>query len=154
MVQLSETADPVFSSGAMGAGVAVSPAEETVFSPVSGTVLSAMPHAVGILADDGSEVLVHVGIDTVEMAGDGLTCHVQQDARVTAGDPIVTFSKAKVAAWMERSRPKRIRNADNRAVIRNTDIQHSALAVVQKGADLSLQLFIEFFFQLYAIAFL
>ena len=98
VVQLSETADPVFSSGAMGAGVAVSPAEETVFSPVSGTVLSAMPHAVGILADDGSEVLVHVGIDTVEMAGDGLTCHVQQDARVTAGDPIVTFSKAKVAA--------------------------------------------------------
>ena len=41
---------------------------------------------------------MHVGIDTVEMAGDGLTCHVQQDARVTAGDPIVTFSKAKVAA--------------------------------------------------------
>lgn len=98
VIQLAETTDPVFSSGAMGAGIAVAPSAETVFSPVSGTVLSAMPHAVGILADDGSEVLVHVGVDTVEMAGDGLTCHVQQDARVAAGDPIVTFSKAKVAA--------------------------------------------------------
>lgn len=98
VVQLSETSDPVFSSGAMGGGVAVVPSEETVFSPVSGTVLSAMPHAVGILSDDGAEVLVHVGIDTVEMAGDGLTCHVAQDSRVAAGDPIVTFSKEKVAA--------------------------------------------------------
>lgn len=98
VVQLSETPDPVFSSGAMGVGVAVVPDGETVFSPVSGTVLSAMPHAVGILSDDGAEVLVHVGIDTVEMAGDGLTCHVAQDSRVAAGDPIVTFSKEKVAA--------------------------------------------------------
>ena len=98
VVQLSETPDPVFSSGAMGVGVAVVPDGETVFSPVSGTVLSAMPHAVGILSDDGAEVLVHVGIDTVEMGGDGLTCHVAQDSRVAAGDPIVTFSKEKVAA--------------------------------------------------------
>ena len=102
VVQLSETPDPVFSSGAMGVGVAVVPDGETVFSPVSGTVLSAMPHAVGILSDDGAEVLVHVGIDTVEMGGDGLTCHVAQDSRVAAGDPIVTFSKEKVAAAGKR----------------------------------------------------
>ena len=65
---------------------------------MSGTVSASMAHAVGITADDGAEVLVHVGIDTVEMSGNGLTCLVSQDARVEAGQPIVSFSKSKIAA--------------------------------------------------------
>lgn len=98
LVQLAETSDPVFSSEAMGKGVAVIPSGEVAYAPVSGTVSAAMPHAVGLVADDGAEVLVHVGIDTVEMGGDGLTCLVAQGAHVVAGAPIVSFSKAKIAA--------------------------------------------------------
>lgn len=97
-MQLSETSDPVFASEAMGKGVAVEPSGEVVYAPVTGTVSAAMPHAVGLTADDGAEVLVHVGIDTVEMAGNGLTCLVSQGARVKAGQPIVSFSKSKIAA--------------------------------------------------------
>lgn len=98
VVQLSETSDPVFSSGAMGQGVAVNPSGETAYAPVSGTVSAAMPHAVGITTEDGAEVLVHVGIDTVEMGGNGLTALVGAGASVKAGDPIVSFSKAKISA--------------------------------------------------------
>lgn len=97
-VQLSETSDPVFSSEAMGKGIAIEPSGEVAYAPVSGTVSASMAHAVGITADDGAEVLVHVGIDTVEMSGNGLTCLVSQDARVEAGQPIVSFSKSKIAA--------------------------------------------------------
>lgn len=96
-LQLAETSDPVFSSEAMGKGIAVSPAEEMAYAPVSGTVSAAMPHAVGLVSDDGAEVLVHVGIDTVEMNGNGLTCLVGQGDHVDAGAPIVSFSKAKIA---------------------------------------------------------
>lgn len=97
-VQLAETSDPVFASEAMGKGIAVEPSGEVAYAPVTGTVSAAMPHAVGITADDGAEVLVHVGIDTVEMAGNGLTCLVSQDAHVEAGQPIVSFSREKIAA--------------------------------------------------------
>lgn len=97
-VKLSDTDDPVFSSEAMGKGVAVKPSAEVAYAPVTGTVSAAMAHAVGITADDGAEVLVHVGIDTVEMNGNGLTCLVEQGAHVDAGAPIVSFSREKIAA--------------------------------------------------------
>lgn len=97
-VQLAETSDPVFASEAMGKGIAVEPSGEVAYAPVTGTVSAAMPHAVGITADDGAEVLVHVGIDTVEMAGNGLTCLVAQGAHVEAGQPIVSFSREKISA--------------------------------------------------------
>lgn len=97
-LQLSETSDPVFASEAMGKGIAVEPSGEVAYAPVTGTVSAAMPHAVGITADDGVEVLVHVGIDTVEMAGNGLTCLVAQGAHVEAGQPIVSFSREKISA--------------------------------------------------------
>ena len=97
-VKLAETSDPVFASEAMGKGIAVEPSGEVAYAPVTGTVSAAMPHAVGITADDGAEVLVHVGIDTVEMAGNGLTCLVAQGAHVEAGQPIVSFSREKISA--------------------------------------------------------
>ena len=89
--------DPVFSSGAMGPCLGVWPTDGNVFSPVSGTVTAAMPHAFGLLGDDGVEVLIHVGVDTVEMKGDGFTVHVKKDAHVAAGDPLLTFDRHKVA---------------------------------------------------------
>lgn len=97
-VQLSETSDPAFSSGAMGPGIAISPIDEVVYAPIPGTVTAAMPHAVGITGDNGAEVLVHVGVDTVTMGGNGLACLVSQGERIKAGQPITRFSKEKIAA--------------------------------------------------------
>ncbi len=94
---MSSLPDPVFSSGAMGPCLGVWPADGNVYAPVSGTVTAAMPHAFGFLGDDGVEVLIHVGVDTVEMKGDGFTVHVKKDEHVTAGTPLLTFDKKKVA---------------------------------------------------------
>ena len=89
--------DPVFSGEAMGKTVAVWPSNGNVFAPVSGTVTTAMPHALGFAGDDGQEALIHVGIDTVNMAGDGFTLWVKQGDHVNAGDPVLTFDRDKVA---------------------------------------------------------
>ena len=89
--------DPVFAGEAMGKTVAVWPETGDVFAPISGTVASAMPHAFGIAGDDGVEVLVHVGVDTVSMNGDGFQVWVKVGDHVAAGDAILTFSKNKVA---------------------------------------------------------
>ncbi|GAA4623956.1 beta-glucoside-specific PTS transporter subunit IIABC [Cellulomonas oligotrophica] len=88
-VPLGEVADKVFSSGALGAGVGVVPADGHVVAPVSGQVVSAMPHAYGLRGDDGVEVLVHVGIDTVRLDGRGFSPAVRQGEHVTAGQPLV-----------------------------------------------------------------
>ncbi|MBR3225439.1 MAG: PTS glucose transporter subunit IIA [Atopobiaceae bacterium] len=77
--------------------MAVWPETGDVFAPISGTVASAMPHAFGIAGDDGVEVLVHVGVDTVSMNGDGFQVWVKAGDHVAAGDAILTFNKDKVA---------------------------------------------------------
>ncbi|XAS73981.1 beta-glucoside-specific PTS transporter subunit IIABC [Micrococcaceae bacterium Sec5.1] len=92
VVPLADVGDPVFASGAMGPGVAVEPSESVIVSPVSGTVAVAMKtgHAFGIKTDDGVEVLVHVGIDTVTMKGEGFHGALERGTRVEAGQPLVT----------------------------------------------------------------
>lgn len=92
VVPLAEVSDPVFSSGAMGPGIAVEPTESVIVSPVSGTIAVAMKtgHAFGIKTDDGVEVLVHVGIDTVTMKGEGFHGALERGTRVEAGQPLVT----------------------------------------------------------------
>lgn len=89
--------DPVFACEAMGKTVAVWPEGGDVFAPISGIVASAMPHAFGIAGDDGVEVLVHVGVDTVSMNGDGFQVWVKAGDHVAAGDPVLTFDRDKVA---------------------------------------------------------
>ena len=89
--------DPVFACEAMGKTVAVWPSDGNVFAPIAGSVVSAMPHAFGIAGDDGVEVLVHVGVDTVSMNGDGFQVWVKANEHVNAGDPVLTFDRDKVA---------------------------------------------------------
>ena len=89
--------DPVFACEAMGKTVAVWPDTGNVFAPISGSVVSAMPHAFGITGDDGVEVLVHVGVDTVNMKGDGFQVWVKAGDHVAAGDAVLTFDRDKVA---------------------------------------------------------
>lgn len=92
VVHLAEVADPVFASGAMGPGIAIEPSEGEILSPVSGTIAVAMKtgHAFGIKTDDGVEVLVHVGIDTVTMQGAGFHNPLPRGTRVQAGQRLVT----------------------------------------------------------------
>ena len=103
VISLDESGDPVFASRALGEGVAIQPSDSTVVAPVSG-VLSTVAetgHAFGIKTDDGVEVLVHVGIDTVKMNGEGFAVAVKTDRRVNAGDTLVTvdFDKVKQAGY-------------------------------------------------------
>ena len=96
VVPLGEVPDPVFSSGAMGKGCGIWPEGETAYAPVSGTVTAKLDHAAGILSDDGVEVLVHIGIDTVEMHDGTFTAHVSQGEHVEAGQPLISFSRASI----------------------------------------------------------
>lgn len=98
LVPLAEVADPAFSAGLLGPGVGVQPVDGTVVAPLAGTVVTAMPHAYGLRSDDGVEVLVHVGIDTVTLAGQHFEPQVAAGARVAAGDPLVRVDLDAVAA--------------------------------------------------------
>ena len=100
VVALSNVNDPVFSSGAMGQGIAVKPSQGVVYAPADAEVSIAFPtgHAFGLKTTDGAEVLIHVGIDTVTMNGDGFEAKVAQGDKVKAGDVLGTFDSNKIAA--------------------------------------------------------
>jgi PTS system beta-glucosides-specific IIC component len=91
VVPLAGVPDKVFSSGAVGSGLAVIPTEGRVYSPVTGTLVSAMPHAYGIKADTGVEILIHIGLDTVNLKGQHFTPRVTQGQRVEAGQLLAEF---------------------------------------------------------------
>lgn len=90
-IELSQMNDQVFSSGMMGQGGAIIPSDGKVYAPVNGEITVTMDsgHAVGFMSDQGAEVLIHVGIDTVELNGEGFTSHVKQGDKVKAGDLIL-----------------------------------------------------------------
>lgn len=92
LIDLANVEDEVFSQKAMGDGVAVEPEEGIFYAPISGSLESVFPtgHAYGIQSSDGKEILVHIGLDTVELDGKGFTLHVKQGDKVCAGDKIVT----------------------------------------------------------------
>jgi len=99
-VALSDVNDPVFSSGAMGQGIAIKPTEGVVYAPADAevTIAFATGHAYGLKTANGAEILIHVGIDTVSMNGEGFDQKVSQGSKVKAGDIIGTFDSAKIAA--------------------------------------------------------
>jgi len=116
MIPLHEVSDPAFAEGILGVGVAVIPAEGCVYAPVDGTVAAAFPtgHAIGLMSDDGMEVLIHVGIDTVTMKGDGFSLKVGQGDRVTRGQLLLTFEPEKIeAAGHETTTMVLVSNAAN-----------------------------------------
>ena len=98
VIAITEVPDPAFGGELLGRGCAVWPEAETVVAPTSGAVSVVMPHAVGLTADNGAEVLVHVGIDTVAMQGDGFVSHVSQGQHVDAGQPLIDFDRARIKA--------------------------------------------------------
>ena len=90
---LSQATDPVFSSGVMGQGVVIEPSQGELVSPVNGTVTVLFPtkHAVGIVSEEGVEMLMHIGMDTVSLDGKGFEVHVEQGDKVVVGQQLISF---------------------------------------------------------------
>ena len=97
-VALSEVPDPIFAAGKLGEGVAVEPTGTTVVAPAAGKVAATYPsgHAVGLKLDNGVELLVHVGLDTVNLDGEGFTVKVKKGDQVAAGDTLIEFDPAVI----------------------------------------------------------
>lgn len=91
MIPVTEVPDPVFAEKVLGDGIAVDPTEGTVYSPVDGTIFQIAHtfHAMGIESDDGLEILVHLGIDTVKLEGKGFQSFVEVGQKVKKGDKIM-----------------------------------------------------------------
>lgn len=97
---LSEAVDPVFAQAVMGQGVLIQPTEGELVSPVDGQVSVLFPtkHAVGLVSTDGVEILMHIGMDTVNLDGQGFTAHVNQGDIVKAGDKLISFDMEAIKA--------------------------------------------------------
>lgn len=90
---VEESSDAAFASGALGKGVVIIPSVGKVYAPVSGTVTVLFPslHAIGITSDSGVELLIHIGINTVQLEGKGYTAHIKQGDHVDCGQLLVEF---------------------------------------------------------------
>ena len=100
IVPLDQVEDPVFGGKMMGDGVAIMPKSGRVVAPVDGKIESIFPtkHALGIVASDGAEILIHVGINTVELEGKPYTLHVSAGEKVKKGDLLLEFDIAAITA--------------------------------------------------------
>lgn len=93
VVPLDQVKDEAFASGAMGKGIAIEPTDGKVIAPFNGEVTALFPtkHAIGLTSDDGVEILIHVGMDTVQLEGDGFTTHFEKGDKVKAGEILIEF---------------------------------------------------------------
>ena len=98
VVKLENVPDEVFASGAMGKGIAIDPADGTVVAPAAGEITLVFPtgHAIGIRTENGAEILIHVGMDTVSLAGKGFNTFVQVGDKVDAGQKLLEFDLATI----------------------------------------------------------
>lgn len=113
--ELSEATDPVFAQGVMGQGVLIDPSDGKLVSPFDGVVSALFPtkHAIGLISTDGVELLMHIGMDTVNLDGKGFEAHVKQGDHVKTGDSLITFDlEALKAAGYVVETPVIITNQD------------------------------------------
>ncbi|HHV73250.1 PTS sugar transporter subunit IIA [Thermoanaerobacterium sp. PSU-2] len=98
LINIEDVPDPVFSGKMVGDGVAVEPKDGVVYSPVDGEVIQLFPtkHAIGIRSSGGLEILIHIGMDTVEMKGEGFESFVEEGQKVKTGDKLIVFDIDKV----------------------------------------------------------
>ncbi len=124
ILKLSDVNDQAFSSEALGKGLAINPTDGKVYSPVDGTVtmLFNTNHAIGITSNKGVEILIHIGMDTVEMEGDGFTAHIKQGDKIKAGDLIMEVDLEKVKkAGFETITPILVTNYEDLLDLVETD---------------------------------
>lgn len=98
VIALSEVGDPVFAQGILGPGIGIEPEEGRLYAPVDGVISAVYPtgHAIGLISADGMEILIHIGIDTVEMRGEGFQNKVKRGQKVRAGDLLSEFDIDKI----------------------------------------------------------
>ena len=116
VIELEKVNDPVFSSGAMGKGVAIEPLDNKVYAPVNGTIefIADTKHAIGLLSEDGIEVLIHVGMDTVKMNGRGFNVKTAVNSKIKEGDLLLEFDRDIIEKeGYSLITPVVITNADN-----------------------------------------
>lgn len=99
VMPLKDIKDPTFSSGVMGNGVGILPAEGKVYAPFDGMIEAVFPtnHALGIKSNDGIEMMIHIGIDTVKLKGQNFTAHVKSGENVKKGDLLIEFDKEAIS---------------------------------------------------------
>ncbi|MGX7030599.1 beta-glucoside-specific PTS transporter subunit IIABC [Vagococcus zengguangii] len=100
IVQLKDVKDDAFAQEIMGKGIAIEPEEGKVYSPCDGTVMTVFPtkHAIGLISDEGSEILIHLGMDTVQLNGQYFETHVESGQKVSKGDLLVSFDLEAIKA--------------------------------------------------------
>ena len=102
VISIEDVPDPVFAGRIVGPGLALDPerseAGVTALAPVRGTLIKVHPHAFVVVAEDGRAVLVHLGLDTVSLGGNGFTLLAAEGQTVEAGQPIITWSPAQIEA--------------------------------------------------------
>ena len=134
VVALSEVADEAFASGALGLGVAVEPTEGKLYAPIDGTIDMVFDtrHAVGMTAAKGTELLLHIGIDTVKLGGKHFTAHVQAGQAVKKGELLVSFDMEAIRAeGFPLTTPMIVCNSDDYAAV-----EPLADGSIQAGTDL------------------
>ncbi len=104
-IALADVPDQIFAQGLIGHGLAIDPPQDVVdaVAPVRGLVHTLLPHAYVVMTDDGVAVVVHLGLDTVQLKGEGFTAHVQKGDRVEAGQPVITYDVPAIAATGRRT---------------------------------------------------
>lgn len=120
-VALESVPDATFAQGILGQGAAIEPTEGKVIAPTDGTVSTIFDthHAVGLTLDNGAELLIHIGINTVELNGEGFTAHVSEGDRVTRGQTLITFDKEFIASkGYDTVTPVIVSNSDDYAEIK------------------------------------
>lgn len=115
VIDIEDVPDAVFSQKMVGDGIAIEPIEGKVVSPVDGEILHIMDtkHAIGLKSINGVEILIHIGVDTVEMNGEGFEIHVSEGDKVKAGQLLIAFDLEKVN--------KKAKSSITPIVITNTD---------------------------------
>lgn len=100
LIPLSKVSDPVFAEGMMGPGVAIEPSIAEIYSPVEGTITTVFPtkHAIGIKSKNGKEILLHIGIDTVELNGEGFDIQVKEGDKVSPDTLLVRVDHSLLKA--------------------------------------------------------
>lgn len=132
---LSQATDPVFSSGVMGQGVVIEPSQGELVSPVNGTVTVLFPtkHAVGMVSEEGVEMLMHIGMDTVSLDGKGFEAHVTQGDKVTVGQKLISFDMDVIKkAGLVTETPVIITNQDDF----QADVEGTLPREINRGEEL------------------
>lgn len=134
---LQNVDDPVFAQGAMGTGVAVNPSSDDVYAPVSGTItmIASTKHGIGITTAEGREILIHMGIDTVELKGKPFRLSVNKGDSVKAGD---LLAKMDCQAVVESGRLSTIIVVETNSANRNDQLAETHTGTIKHGAVIAI----------------